>query len=55
MVQAIQRGLTHAAYHTGQIVQLARAHAGSDWQTLSVAIGKSQEHNAAMRKKYGDW
>lgn len=55
VVQALQRGLTHLAYHTGQIVQLARAHAGDDWQTLSVAVGKSEEHNAAMREKYGDW
>ena len=55
VVQAIQRNLTHAAYHAGQIVQLARHHAGDAWQTLSVAPGKSEEHNAAMRAKYGDW
>lgn len=55
VVQAIQRSLTHLAYHTGQIVQLARAHAGDSWHTLSVALGKSEEHNAAMRAKYGAW
>jgi len=53
--QAIQRSLTHSAYHTGQVVQLARHHAGADWQTLSVAPGRSKEHNAAMRAKFGDW
>ena len=53
--QAIQRNLTHAAYHTGQIVQLARHLAGGAWRTLSVAPGRSEEHNAAMRAKFGAW
>ena len=55
VVQAIQRSLSHLAYHTGQIVQLARHFAGDAWQTLSIAPGKSEEHNAAMRARYGDW
>ncbi len=55
VVQAIQRNLTHLAYHTGQIVQLARHFAGDGWHTLSVAPGESEEHNAQMRARWGDW
>jgi hypothetical protein len=55
VTQAIHRNLCHVAYHAGHIVLLARTFAGENWQTLSVAPGKSEEHNAAMRAKYGDW
>lgn len=55
VMQAILRNLNHVAYHTGQIVQLARHFTGENWQTQSIAPGKSEEHNAAMRAKYGDW
>jgi len=55
VVQAIHRNLPHVVYHTGQIVQLARHFTGDAWQMLSIAPGKSDEHNAAMRTKYGDW
>jgi len=55
VMQAIVRNLNHVVYHTGQIVQLARHFAGDRWQTLSIAPGKSEEHNAAMRAEYGDW
>ncbi len=55
VVEALQRGLTHLSYHCGQIVSLARHHAGDNWQTLSVALGKSEEHNAQMRERYGDF
>lgn len=55
VVRAILRNLAHAAYHTGQIVQLARHFAGDAWQTLSIPPGKSEEFNATMRERYGDW
>lgn len=55
IVQALLRNLNHVAYHMGQIVQLARHLTGDSWQTLSITRGKSQEYNAEMRKKYGDW
>lgn len=55
VVQAIQRNLTHLAYHTGQIVSLARHFAGDDWQTLSIPVGESEAHNERMREKWGDW
>lgn len=48
VVNAIGRQLTHAAYHVGQIVFLAKHYAGESWHNLSVPRGKSQEHNAEM-------
>lgn len=36
VLEAIQRALTHAGYHTGQIVLLARLAAGEAWTWLSV-------------------
>jgi len=55
VVQALQRNLTHLAYHTGQIVQLARHFAGDRWQTLSVPLGESAAHNARMGETWGNW
>jgi hypothetical protein len=43
--QAIQRSITHTAYHVGQIMLIARAvHEGS-WQWLTIRPGGSAEHN----------
>ena len=36
VLQAINRQLTHYAYHVGQIVMLAKHFAHDEWQTLSV-------------------
>lgn len=36
VVQAINRQLCHYAEHVGQIVLLAKHHAGARWQTLSI-------------------
>ncbi len=36
LAQALVRSLTHAAGHVGQIVLLAKHHAGSGWATLSI-------------------
>ena len=52
IIEAINRQLSHYAYHTGQIVFLARHFAGEKWQTLSVPKGKSNEFNRQMRDKY---
>jgi len=46
VLQAINRQLTHYSYHVGQIVYVAKHHAGDSWHTLSVAKGKSAEFNA---------
>jgi uncharacterized damage-inducible protein DinB len=43
--QAIERSLTHTAYHVGQIMLVARlVHAG-EWKWLTVPPGHSQQHN----------
>jgi hypothetical protein len=51
VIQAINRQLTHYAYHVGQIVFLAKHFAASRWQSLSIPRGRSEEFNAAMHKK----
>lgn len=51
VVEAIQRQLTHYAYHVGQIVYLARHYAGPAWKTLSIPRGQSEQFNQAMRKE----
>ena len=53
VLEAIQRQLTHYAYHVGQIVFLAKHFAAEKWQTLSVPRGKSEAFNASMWKKTG--
>lgn len=50
VLQAINRQLTHYAYHVGQIVYVAKHYAGNSWRTLSVARGKSAQFNAAPTK-----
>lgn len=46
VLQAIQRQLSHYAYHVGQIALLARTSVGPGWKTLSVPVGGSQRFNA---------
>lgn len=36
VVEALNRSVTHTAYHVGQIVYLARHFASSNWKTLSI-------------------
>jgi uncharacterized damage-inducible protein DinB len=36
VVEALNRSVTHVAYHVGQIVYLARHFASPDWKTLSI-------------------
>ena len=42
---ALQRSLGHTCYHIGQIVQLARHHAGPHWTTLTIPRGQSEQFN----------
>ena len=44
---ALARSLGHTCYHIGQIVQLARIHAGHQWQTLTIPRGGSEQYNRA--------
>ena len=48
VLQAVTRQLAHYAYHTGQIVFLAKHFRSSEWKTLSIPRGKSNEINARM-------
>lgn len=50
VLQAINRQLTHYAYHVGQIVYLAKHYAGDNWRSLSIPRGKSAQFNAAPAK-----
>lgn len=51
VVQAIDRSVTHAAYHVGQIVLLAKHFRSREWKTLSIPRGKSSEFNAEMARR----
>ena len=44
---ALARSLGHACYHVGQIVQVARVHAGDKWHTLTIPRGGSEQSNKA--------
>jgi hypothetical protein len=45
VVQAMNRALSHYAFHIGQIVFLTKHLRSSEWKTLSVPRGKSEEFN----------
>ena len=48
VLKAINRQVAHYAYHVGQIVFLAKHLKGNNWQTLSIAKGKSEEYNKGI-------
>jgi hypothetical protein len=52
VVQAINRQLTHYAYHIGQIVFLSKHIAQDKFTSLTVPRGKSEEINAKMAEKW---
>jgi uncharacterized protein DUF1572 len=43
--EALLRLLSHTSYHVGQIVYLAKSFRASDWNCLTIPLGKSQEYN----------
>jgi uncharacterized damage-inducible protein DinB len=45
VMQAVNRQVGHYAYHTGQIVFLAKHLAGTKWKSLSVPRNKSADFN----------
>jgi uncharacterized protein DUF1572 len=51
VAQALSRHLGHLAYHTGQIVLLAKHWAGSEWRTLTIARGQSRQFTNAKREE----
>jgi uncharacterized damage-inducible protein DinB len=52
-IEALQRQLAHYAHHTGQIVYLAKAVVGPDWQSLSIPKGESAAFNQKMLEQAG--
>jgi hypothetical protein len=44
---ALERSLGHTCYHIGQIVQVARIHAGEKWHTLTIPRAGSAQFNEA--------
>ena len=51
IVEAVNRQLTHYAYHVGQIVLLAKHFKSSDWKTLSIPKNKSAEFNRFLAER----
>ena len=51
VIEAINRQLTHYAYHVGQIVFLAKHFRSGAWQSLSIPRGKSAEYTAAAHRR----
>ena len=43
--EALHRLLAHTSYHVGQIVYLAKSLRGSEWKSLSIPHGKSEQYN----------
>lgn len=52
VVEAMNRQLTHYAYHVGQIVMLAKHFKGTDWTTLSVPRNRSAEFNQFLSDRH---
>ncbi|CAN5469458.1 DUF1572 domain-containing protein [soil metagenome] len=51
IAEAINRQMTHYAYHVGQIVLLAKHFRSADWKTLSVPKNRSSEFNQFVANK----
>ena len=51
IVEALNRQLTHYAYHIGQIVLLAKHFKSSDWKSLSIPKNRSAEFNKFLIEK----
>jgi len=52
VLQAINRQIAHYAQHIGQIVFLAKHLRSSEWKTLSIPRGKSEEYKKVPPKTY---
>ncbi|MBT8322310.1 MAG: DUF1572 domain-containing protein [Eudoraea sp.] len=51
VMEALNRQLSHYAYHTGQIVFLAKSIKGKEWQSPTIPRGQSEDYNKQMFKK----
>jgi hypothetical protein len=52
VLQAINRQIAHYAYHTGQIVFVAKDIRSGKWKSLSIPRGKSEDYKTAPPKPY---
>jgi hypothetical protein len=52
VLQAINRQIAHYAQHIGQIVFLAKHLRSSEWQTLSIPRGRSEEFNTHSPRRF---
>jgi hypothetical protein len=52
VMQALNRALAHYAQHIGQIVFLAKHLRSSQWQTLSIPRGKSEDYKLGNPKGF---
>jgi len=50
VLQAVNRQIAHYAQHIGQIVLLAKHYRSSEWKTLSIPRGKSEEFKKVVPK-----
>ncbi len=51
ITEALNRQLTHYAYHVGQIVLLAKHFRSTNWKTLSVPKNRSAEFNQFLAER----
>ena len=51
VLEALNRSVTHTAYHVGQIVLLAKHFAGSNWKSLSIPKGQSAAYSQGQYKQ----
>jgi hypothetical protein len=51
VIEALNRSVTHTAYHVGQIVYLARHFAGDAWSSLSIPKGASKGFAGDFKSK----
>jgi len=53
IVQAINRQMTHYAYHIGQIVFLAKHFRSAEWKSLSIPRNRSADFNSYLANQPG--
>jgi hypothetical protein len=53
VTEALNRSVTHTAYHVGQIVYLARHFAGPTWKSLTIPKGQSAAYAQGAFKTKG--
>ena len=51
VIEAINRHLCHYAFHIGQLVYAAKSRRSSEWQSLSIPKGKSEDYNKSRISK----